>query len=135
MYAVVKAGLDEEFGTDDDFNVGFSFFSPMLSWGSAYTINAGLKQRDPELYAVAHAFLNAVVAREACANKIMEWYTGAPNRYSYEIVREEFPEFIPVIDELRLDDPAFFAEESAYWIEPPTYVVDKWETFWLGFKA
>jgi len=135
MYAVVKAGLDEEFGTDDDLNVGFSFFSPMLSWGSAYTINAGLKERDEELYAVAHAFLNAVVAREACANKIMEWYTGAPNRYSYEIVSEEFPEFIPVIEELRLDDPAFFAEESAYWIEPPTEVVDEWEQFWLTFKG
>ncbi len=135
MYAVVKSGPDEEFGTDDDLDVGFSFFSPMLSWGSAYTINAGLKERDEELYAVAHAFLNAVVAREACANKIMEWYTGAPNRYSYEIVSEEFPEFIPVIEELRLDDPAFFAEESAYWIEPPTEVIDKWEEFWLDFKG
>jgi spermidine/putrescine-binding protein len=135
MYAVVKSGEDGDFGTDDDLDVGFSFFSPMLSWGSAYTINAGLKERDPELYAVAHAFLNAVVAREACANKIMEWYTGAPNRYAYEIVREEFPEFIPVIEELRLDDPAFFAEESAYWIEPPTEVIDVWEDFWLDFKA
>jgi spermidine/putrescine-binding protein len=135
MYAVVRSGPDMEFGTDDDLDVGFSFFSPMLSWGSAYTINAGLKERDPELYAVAHAFLNAVVAREACANKIMEWYTGAPNRYAYEIVANEFPEFIPVIEELRLDDPAFFSEESAFWIEPPTEVIDEWEEFWLGFKA
>jgi len=134
MYASVKAGPDEEFDTDDDLPVGFSFFSPMLSWGSAYTINAGLKERDPELYAVAHAFLNAAVAREACANKIMEWYTGAPNRYAYEIVREEFPEFIPIIEELRLDDPVFFAEESAYWIEPPTDVIDIWEEFWLEFQ-
>jgi len=134
MYATVKAGLDEEFGTDDDLDVGFSFFSPMLSWGSAYTINEGLKERDPELYAVAHAFINAAVAREACANKIMEWYTGAPNRYAYEIVSEEFPEFIPIIEELRLDDPAFFAEESAYWIEPPTEVIDEWEEFWLKFQ-
>jgi spermidine/putrescine-binding protein len=134
MYASVKAGPDEEFGTDDDVDVGFSFFSPMLSWGSAYTINAGLKERDPELYAVAHAFLNAAVTREACANKIMEWYTGAPNRYSYEIVADEFPEFIPIIEELRLDDPAFFAEESAYWIEPPSDVINKWEAFWLDFK-
>jgi spermidine/putrescine-binding protein len=134
MYASVKAGLDEEFGTGDDLDVGFSFFSPMLSWGSGYTINKGLKERDPELYAVAHAFLNAVVAREACANKIMEWYTGAPNRYSYEIVREEFPEFIPIIEELRLDDPVFFAEESAYWIEPPTDVIDIWAEFWLEFQ-
>jgi spermidine/putrescine-binding protein len=135
MYASVKAGLDEEFGTDDDLPVGFSFFSPMLSWGSAYTINEGLKERDPELYAVAHAFINAAVAREPCANKIMEWYTGAPNRYAYEIVSEEFPEFIPIIEELRLDDPAFFAEESAYWIEPPTEVIEEWEEFWLAFKA
>jgi len=135
MYAMVKAGLDEEFGTGDDLDVGFSFFSPMLSWGSAYTINEGLKERDPELYAVAHAFINAAVAREACANKIMEWYTGAPNKYAYEIVADEFPEFIPVIEELRLDDPVFFAEESAYWIEPPTEVIDKWEEFWLDFKA
>lgn len=135
MYAVVRSGEDEEFGTDDDLDVGFSFFKPMLSWGSAYTINAGLKERDPELYAVAHAFLNAVVAREACANKIMEWYTGAPNRYAYEIVANEFPEFIPVIEELRLDDPAFFAEESAFWIEPPTEVIDEWEEFWLTFKG
>jgi spermidine/putrescine-binding protein len=134
MYATVKAGPDEEFGTDDDLDVGFSFFSPMFSWGSAYTINAGLKERDPELYAVAHAFINAAVAREPCANKIMEWYTGAPNRYAYEIVSEEFPEFIPVIEELRLDDPAFFAEESAYWIEPSTEVIDKWEEFWLEFQ-
>jgi len=134
MYASVKAGPDEEFGTDDDLPVGFSFFSPMLSWGSAYTINAGLKERDPELYAVAHAFLNAAVAREACANKIMEWYTGAPNRYAYEIVREEFPEFIPIIEELRLDDPVFFAEESAYWIEPPTDVINIWAEFWLEFQ-
>jgi len=135
MYAMVRAGLDEEFGTGDDLNVGFSFFSPMLSWGSAWTINAGLKERDPELYAVAHAFINANAAREPNANKIMEWYTGAPNRYAYDIVGEDFPEFIPIIEELRLDDPAFFAEESAYWIEPPTYVVSEWETFWLAFKA
>ncbi|UCC33695.1 MAG: hypothetical protein JSW53_01455 [Candidatus Bathyarchaeota archaeon] len=135
MYASVKAGLDGEFGTGDDLPVGFSFFSPMLSWGSAYTINAGLKARDPELYAVAHAFLNAAVTREACANKIMEWYTGAPNRYSYDIVSEEFPEFIPIIEEMRLDDPDFFAEESAYWIEPSTEVIDDWEEFWLEFKA
>jgi spermidine/putrescine-binding protein len=119
MYASVKAGLDGELGTGDDLDVGFSFFSPILSWGSAYTINEGLKERDPELYAVAHAFLNAVLAREAHANKIMEWYTGAPNKYAYEIVGVDFPEFIPVIEELRLDDPVFFAEECSYWIEPP----------------
>lgn len=135
MYASVKAGPDGDFGTDDDLDVGFSFFSPMLSWGTAYTINAGLKERDPELYAVAHAFLNAVMAREAQANKIMEWYCGVPNKYSYEIVADEFPEFMPIIAELRLDDPAFFAEESSYWIEPPTEVIDKWEEFWLEFKA
>jgi len=135
MYAVVKAGLDEEFGTADDLDVGFSFFSPMLSWGSAWTINEGLKERDPELYAVAHAYINAAAARESNADKIMWWYTGAPNKYAYEIVNDEFPEFIPVIEELRLDDPVFFAEESAYWIEPPTEVIDKWEEFWLDFKA
>jgi len=134
MYAVAKAGLDEEFDTDDDLPVGFSFFSPMLSWGSAWTINKGLKERDPELYAVAHAYINANAAREPCASKIMDWYTGAPNRYSYEIVADEFPEFLPIIDELRLDDPTFFAEESAYWIEPPTEVIDKWEEFWLEFQ-
>ncbi|UCH03122.1 MAG: extracellular solute-binding protein [Candidatus Bathyarchaeota archaeon] len=134
MYAVVKSGPDGEFGTADDLDVGFSFFSPMLSWGSGYTINKGLKERDPELYAVAHAFINAAVAREAQANKIMEWYTGAPNRYAYDIVEEEFPEFIPVIEEMRLDDPIFFAEESAYWIEPPTDTIDKWEEFWLEFQ-
>jgi hypothetical protein len=106
----------------------------MLSWGSGYTLNKGLKERDPELYAVAHAFINAAVTREASANKIMEWYTGAPNRYAYDIVREDWPEFIPIIEEMRLDDPVFFAEESAYWIEPPTDVIDKWEEFWLEFQ-
>lgn len=135
MYACAKAGPDEEFGTDDDVDVGFSMFSPMFSWGTAYTISAGLKERDPELYAVAHAFLNAEMAREAQANKITEWYEGAPNRYSYEIVSEEFPEFMPIIEELHLNDPVFFTEESAYWIEPPTEVIDKWEEVWLEFKA
>jgi spermidine/putrescine-binding protein len=135
MYAMVRAGLDEEFGTGDDINVGFSFFSPMLSWGSAWTINAGLKERDPELYAVAHAYINANAAKEPNANKIMEWYTGAPNKYAYDIVAVDFPEFIPIIEELRLDDPAFFAKESAYWIEPPPETISKWETFWLAFKA
>jgi spermidine/putrescine-binding protein len=134
MYAAVKAGLDEEFGTSDDLDVGFSFFSPMLSWGSAWTINAGLKERDPELYAVAHAYINANAARESNADKIMWWYTGAPNQYAYDIVNDEFPEFIPIIEEMRLDDPVFFAEESAYWIEPPTEVIDKWEEFWLEFQ-
>jgi len=134
MYAAVKAGLDEEFGTSDDLDVGFSFFSPMLSWGSAWTINAGLKERDPELYAVAHAYINANAARESNADKIMWWYTGAPNKYAYDIVNDEFPEFIPIIEEMRLDDPVFFAEESAYWIEPPTEVIDKWEEFWLEFQ-
>lgn len=137
MYACVRAGPDETFGTDDDVDVGFSMWKdcPLDSWGTGYSIIAGLKERDPELYAVAHAFLNAVATREAQANKIMEWYEGVPNRYSYEIVREEFPEFIPIIEELHLDDPVFFTEETAYWIEPPTEVVDKWEEFWLEFKA
>jgi spermidine/putrescine-binding protein len=134
MYAVAKAGLDEEFGTGDDLDVGFSFFSPMLSWGSAWTINKGLKERNPELYAVAHAYINANAARESNADKIMWWYTGAPNRYAYEIVNDEFPEFIPIIEELRLDDPVFFAEESAYWIEPPETILAKWAEFWLEFQ-
>ncbi|RLI44463.1 hypothetical protein DRO69_07330 [Candidatus Bathyarchaeota archaeon] len=135
MYAAGALGPDWEWDTGDEVPVAWMLPTPGDSWGTAYCINSRLLERDLELWKVAHAFLNAVLAAEAQANKIMEWFEGAPNKYAWDIAIGEWPELAPIIEEMRLNNTYYYTAECSYWIEPPDEITEIWAEFWLEFKG
>ena len=121
-YLYAKKGLDGELGTEDDVSVEFMWPKQGLTtWVGGYSIVKGLKERDPELYKVAHALITASISREVGANKIDNWSYGCANRYSPELAEnrafvEEFHLDNPIIKEVSKYNP-YDPEWSEIWIE------------------
>jgi len=140
MYAAGALGPDWEPGTGDEAPVGW-FISPVPgSWATAYCINSRLREtKGFDLWVAAHAFLNALIAPEACVDKIAEWFEGAPNRYAWDMAIDSWGEYgedlEKIIEDMRLNDAYYYTVQTRFWIEPPEEVIRVWEEFWLEFKA
>ncbi len=131
-YYLAKMGLDGEWGTEDDVDV--KILTPpaptmkYTGWVDCWAIRKDLEQENPELYKVAHAFINANIDREACKNKIDMWAYGTPNKYAAALAD-------PVVVGLfNLEDPEK-AWDRVIPCEPTLDITEKWYDLWLELKA
>jgi len=109
-------------------NVTFSFPEEgILSWICGLSIVEGLKARDPELYDIAHAFINAWMSPEAGANLIDLYAYGPANKYSHELAERQ-----DTVELLHLDDPTYL-EQTIRWKYTPNEA--DWVTQWDEVKA
>jgi len=117
-----KKGLDGEIGTEDDVDVEFMWAKQgWTTWVGGYSIVKGLKERNPELYKIAHALITATQSRETQVNKIDLWAYGAANRYAIELAEnEEFIEYFhlesPSLKEVSKYNP-YNPEWNEVWLE------------------
>lgn len=105
-----KMGDDEELGTEDDLPTEFLWPEPpqyLFAWFGLQGIRAGLKEENPELWKVAHAFLNARSSADVGASHIDSWALGTGNRLSIE--RCEHPEYMTV---MHMEDPPWALERA-----------------------
>lgn len=109
-------------------NVTFSFPEEgIISWICGFSIVDGLKARDPELYEIAHAFINAWMDPQAGANLIDLYAYGHSNKYAHTLAQRT-----DTIELLHFDDPAYL-EQTVLWQYTPNEA--DWIAMWDEVKA
>jgi len=121
----------EEYATLTTAGVNVTFSFPregILAWVCGLTIAEGLKARNPDLYKIAHAFLNAWIDPQAGANLIDLYCYGNPNKDAARLAtRQE-----DVVEPLHLNDPQIL-DQVILWKYTPNE--PKWYEIYLGVKA
>lgn len=114
----------KEMGVD----VTFSFPKEgIITWACGFSITKGLKERDPDLYAVAHAFINAWMDRQAGANIIDIMLYGHTNRQAHILATEK-----EIVKSFHFDDPTIL-QKSVFWQE--TSRIEDITAIWEEVKA
>jgi len=109
-------------------NVTFSFPEEgIISWICGFCIVDGLEERDPELYEIAHAYINAWMSPEGGANLIDLYAYGPSNKYAHTLAQRT-----DTIELLQLDDPLVL-EETTFWQYTPNEA--DWVAMWDEVKA
>jgi len=109
-------------------NVTFAFPEEgLISWICGFSIVEGLKARDPELYKIAHAFINAWMDPQAGATLIDLYAYGHSNKYAHTIA-----ERMDTIELLHFDN-ATYLEETVFWQYTPNEA--DWIAMWDEVKA
>ncbi len=130
-YFYAKMGPDFILGTEDDIPVKIMRAKQgIMGWIDGWSIRKGLKEENPDLYKVAHAYINATIDREAGAYKTDWWCTGSPNMYSAALAESQ-----DTVKELHLDDPdKAFAGVNMWKYSTPeqTRILSE---LWLELKA
>lgn len=130
-YLYAKAGPDGIRGNDDDVPVKIMRAKQgIMGWIDGWVIRKGLKDENPDLYKIAHVYINATIDREAGKYKIDVWGYGTPNKYSAAIA-----ECQDVVEELHLDDPdkAFAGVNMWQYMGPEQ--TKRLSELWLELKA
>lgn len=118
-YLVLK-----EMGVD----VTFSFPKEgIVTWLCGFSIVKGLKERDPDLYAVAHAFINAWMDKQAGANIIDTMLYGHSNQQAHVLAKEK-----EIVKAFHFDDPTVL-QKSVFWQEPLR--IEEFITIWNEVKV
>jgi len=130
-YLYAKAGEDWEAGTEDDVPVKIMRAEQgVTGWVDGWSIRKDLEAENPDLYKIAHAYMNATIDREAGAYKIDTWGYGTPNKYSAAIAENQ-----DAVAELHLDDPdqAFAGVNMWKYMAPEQ--TQRLTELWLEVKA
>jgi len=130
-YFYAKAGEDWIPGTDDDVAVKIlQAKQGVIGWAGGWSIRKDLEAENPDLYKIAHAYMNARIDREAGKNKIDLWAYGTPNKYSAAIAENQ-----DAVAEFHLDDPEkAFAGVNMFKHVSPEHM-KKLGELWLELKA
>lgn len=96
----------------------------ILTWVCGFSPVKGLKERDPDLYKVAHAFINAWLDEQAGANMIDMFMYGNPNVNAAALAKEK-----EIVKDFRYDDPEVLYE-GVFWSEVPEETLDKIYAIW-----
>jgi len=130
-YLYAKAGPDGIAGTDDDIPVKIMRAEQgIMGWIDGWSIRKDLEEENPDLYKVAHAYMNATIDREAGKYKIDVWAYGTPNKYSAAIAEAQ-----DAVAEFYLDDPdKAFAGVNMWKYRTPEQA-RKSSELWLELKA
>lgn len=130
-YYLAQWGPDFIPGTEDDVAVKMMRAEQGITgWIDGWSIRKGLKEENPDLYKVAHAYINATIDREAGAWKIDYWATGTPNMYSADLALSQ-----DMVAEFYWGDPDMAFEGVLMWqynTPEQTRILDE---LWLELKA
>ncbi|HUW72163.1 MAG TPA: extracellular solute-binding protein [Candidatus Humimicrobiaceae bacterium] len=112
-FALKEAGIDVTFSFPEE---------NILTWICGFSIVEGLEERNPDLYAAAHAFINAWLDPQVGANLIDFHLYGHSNQAAHILAESK-----DIIELFRLDDPTVF-KETVFW--QPSASPEIEETIW-----
>jgi len=129
---IVAANIwGEEYAALKSAGVNVTFSWPkegLLAWVCGSCVVEGVKARNPDLYKIAHAFLNAWIDPQAGANLIDLYAYGTPNKDAAKIAKKQED----IVKPLYFDDPTIL-DRVILWLYSPNE--PRWYEIYLEVKA